>query len=703
MRLLLALFCAATTSFTVPETAHAAAACEITGTTAANDPGRSGALFVDSLAPGVFRLAPANIGSVSVVIVRPFGVVVVDPGGTRSGARDVLCWIRSRTPLPVRYVVDTHWHVDHSLGNGVFAAQLPKPRLVAHTSVPHDLTEHAAAQFERSRDYWLGRVAAARAALGRGSEEGDSLSERRRTELARLVSDSALLGELAQTNITLPSTLIRRRLVLGHAGSQVDVLFLGSGHTRGDLVVFLPAERIAIVGDLGLKPFYASDGDPVSAVQTLAKLLALDPALIVPGHGPVQAGTAHIRRARRELAALVHRVRSAVSRRESPQTVEAGADSMPPTDALADRRGLVSRIYSELAAVPIGQRPDELPQVVTGSGVTSSYETVKVADGIFTFVAPLAYGTVVSGNSTVIIGDSAVLVVDAGHFPRLTRQMIDEIRRKTTMPVRYLVNTHWHPDHWLGNGEYRAAFPAISVVSTAYTRAEIVRQGPDFLAAYGDSSALVGNVRDLLKGAAHADGSPLTAPERGAFGSAVVDAELAASAWRGARVAAPDVTFDTGLRLHLGNRDVDVMFIGRGNTGGDAVVWVPDARVVVTGDLVVAPTPYAYGSFLGEWRAALERIHGLGAAAIVPGHGPIERDDTYITLLTSLLDTVRAQVGDAVRRGLTLDETRKAVHVDDLRARFTKGDARLALLFNIGFLGPGIERAYQEWRFKLES
>jgi len=101
------------------------------------------------------------------------------------------------------------------------------------------------------------------------------------------------------------------------------------------------------------------------------------------------------------------------------------------------------------------------------------YETVKVADGIYAFISPESNGAIVTGNSVAIIGDDGVLVVDSGHFPSLTARMIEQIRQWTDNPVRFPVNTHWHPDHNSGNGLYRRTFPGLQIISTTTTRAEI--------------------------------------------------------------------------------------------------------------------------------------------------------------------------------------------------------------------------------------
>src|SRR5580692_8314728 len=100
-------------------------------------------------------------------------------------------------------------------------------------------------------------------------------------------------------------------------------------------------------------------------------------------------------------------------------------------------------------------------QTVTTSlppGMTT-YETVKLAEGIVGFIPPENNTPFVSGNSVAIIGDDSVLVVDSGHAPSTTARIISEIKHMTDKPVRFLVNTHWHPDHNSGNGLYKEAFP----------------------------------------------------------------------------------------------------------------------------------------------------------------------------------------------------------------------------------------------------
>src|SRR5690242_1011761 len=103
------------------------------------------------------------------------------------------------------------------------------------------------------------------------------------------------------------------------------------------------------------------------------------------------------------------------------------------------------------AAVVSAQRHPE--------AVLSQYQTTKLAEGVYAFIAPESKTPFVSGNSLAVIGSDGVLVVDSTNVPSLARRMIDDIKKLTDKPVRFLVNTHWHPDHLMGNAAYREAFP----------------------------------------------------------------------------------------------------------------------------------------------------------------------------------------------------------------------------------------------------
>jgi len=158
----------------------------------------------------------------------------------------------------------------------------------------------------------------------------------------------------------------------------------------------------------------------------------------------------------------------------------------------------------------------------------------------------------------------------------------------------------------------------------------------------------------------------------------------------------PAVLFRDDVSLMLGEREVQLKFLGRGNTGGDAVVFVPDSKVLVAGDLLVHPFPYGIGSFITEWIGAMERLDSLDATVLVPGHGAVQRDEAYLRTVASLLRALWTQTESAAREGLSLEDTRKRVTLTDWRERLCGADAWCRFGYDNNFIRPAVARAYRE-------
>ena len=336
--------------------------------------------------------------------------------------------------------------------------------------------------------------------------------------------------------------------------------------------------------------------------------------------------------------------------------------------------------------------------------VTESYATVKLADGILAFIAPDSKTPFVSGNSLAIIGNTGVLVVDSGHVPKVTRRIIEEIRKETQAPVRYVVNTHWHFDHLMGNAEYTTVFPGAIVVATEAAAAQIRVQVPPYATTLSKQiGPALETIRETLRTGQKRDGSPISADDRAFFEVEARDFEAARPAFGDMRYVPPSLTFDRELHIDLGGRDVRVMFLGRGNTAGDAVVYVPDARVIATGDLVVAPVPYATASFMFDWVETMKKLTSLDAGAIVPGHGPLMHDWSYANRVSEMLAAVTRQAADAVAAGLSLDEARTKIDLSSFRAEFAGSDPFQLRIFDTYFRPGAVERAYREAAFLAEK
>lgn len=315
----------------------------------------------------------------------------------------------------------------------------------------------------------------------------------------------------------------------------------------------------------------------------------------------------------------------------------------------------------------------QTPPKVVYEDVASVYHMESAGEGIYAFIAPEPKVPIVSGNSVAIIGSDAVLVVDSGQFPQLTRRMIADIRSKTSKPVRYLVTTHWHSDHNTGNAIYAAEFPGLSIISTPFTRQGIKDYGSKTLNMQKNAyPPALERFKKALQEGKKADGTILTEEDKRFYSGIVeVGGELIPQL-AGIDSVAPNVTFKDQMTIDLGGREVQVLWLGNANTAGDALVYVPDQKFLATGDVVVWPAPYATESYIGSWINVLDKLLAMDLSTIVPGHGPVMHDKSYVQTLRGLFVDLNEQTKQAVAQGLSLEDTKKKVTLQSYKDALTQ-------------------------------
>jgi glyoxylase-like metal-dependent hydrolase (beta-lactamase superfamily II) len=168
--------------------------------------------------------------------------------------------------------------------------------------------------------------------------------------------------------------------------------------------------------------------------------------------------------------------------------------------------------------------------------------------------------------------------------------------------------------------------------------------------------------------------------------------------YTGMKVYPADRTFTDRFSIPDRQAPVEVLFLGRGNTDGDAVVWAPRQRVLAAGDLVVTPIPYAAHTYPGEWIATLKKLETFDFAYLVPGHGPVMTDRAYVEKVIAALATVRTQVGALAKAGVPLDEVRKRIDLTAMKASFAGDDPWLGSLIEAVFASDLVSNAYKEAR-----
>ncbi len=286
----------------------------------------------------------------------------------------------------------------------------------------------------------------------------------------------------------------------------------------------------------------------------------------------------------------------------------------------------------------------------------------------------------VSGNTTVIIGERQVLVVDTCFQPSAAREDIAQIRQWTDKPVSFAVNTHFHNDHNLGNRAYMDAFPALTIIAHVETKKEMDMFGPGSVGRFEQGLA---PFRKMLETGKARDGRVLTADETKEIKNSLAEIDPQVEELRKMKFQSATLTFDHDFSIDLGNREVQVKFLGRGNTGGDAVVYLPKEKIAVVGDLVVHPIPYVYDGYPSEWVQTLAKLVQLDAETFVPGHGPVMHDKAHILLVRDLFKSAvdqwnkkLVQTGPGMFR--TQEEAKAAVDLTPFRQRFAGDDKNLS-------------------------
>jgi glyoxylase-like metal-dependent hydrolase (beta-lactamase superfamily II) len=327
----------------------------------------------------------------------------------------------------------------------------------------------------------------------------------------------------------------------------------------------------------------------------------------------------------------------------------------------------------------------------------SVMEMVKVTDRVYAFVGPDPTREVVVGNSVAVVGDDAVLVVDTTNAPSNARAVLAAIRRVTDKPVRYIVHTHWHYDHIMGDAVFAGAFPSVQVIAHANTLPILDEKIPAWPArARMVYTKITGQYRAEIANGKDENGKPLDAHGRARREQTISDTERYLPELDEMAYVRPSVTFTDAMTVYLGKLEVRLLYFGRGNTTGDVAVYVPSERVLATGDLLVYPIPYAFNTYPEEWQRGLARMAELDVAAVVPGHGPVFRDKEYLRSVASLLESVVNQAREAKRRGLTVAEAQKAVDLESFRQRFAGDDPSRNEAWTDYFRDPAVASVYDE-------
>src|SRR5471030_1562275 len=295
----------------------------------------------------------------------------------------------------------------------------------------------------------------------------------------------------------------------------------------------------------------------------------------------------------------------------------------------------------------------------------AAYKFTEIVPGVYSAIGTGAMN--VGSNSAVIVNRDDVVIVDSHISPESGRAMLQELKAITDKPVRFLINTHFHYDHTSGN----QAFPYVDIIGHEFTRRKLT----------GDILEK-GMFADLLKGLpAQLDGMKArAAAETDATAKARLDQQVRvqtafASSLKELKIVPPTVTLVDHMTLFRGDREIRLLYLGHGHTGGDIVVYLPKEKVLCSGDLLVHDFANLIDGYVNEWPETLEKLRPIDFVDVIPGHGdPFkgkERIDWFQAYLRDLwrqgsaLHEQKVSAADAARR---IDMTAHKAHYPAIAA-----------------------------------
>lgn len=328
----------------------------------------------------------------------------------------------------------------------------------------------------------------------------------------------------------------------------------------------------------------------------------------------------------------------------------------------------------------------------------------RINDHVYAFIGSDPTLNWVDGNSFVILTDDGVFVVDSHQPPIIAEANIAEIRKLTDKPVKYLLNTHWHGDHNTGNFVYKREFPDIQIISHTKTREILSRRMTGWVneARNGEYQKYIDDYNKMLAGGKSPSGRALNATDSLLALKLLALLKKYDADVRRDTALLPNVTFDKLLTLHLGETEIQIRHDCRANTPGDAYVLLPADSILITGDILVSPMPYTFGSFFDEWVTQLDTMLALHPKVICPGHGDIMRDTSYLRTVRDLFATIWTQAKRAFDSGITSpDSIRNTLDLASYRTALAGGDPVRDYLFRAYVLYSIPPRLVKQFRNEI--
>jgi glyoxylase-like metal-dependent hydrolase (beta-lactamase superfamily II) len=318
----------------------------------------------------------------------------------------------------------------------------------------------------------------------------------------------------------------------------------------------------------------------------------------------------------------------------------------------------------------------------SGPVVSGAHRFEKVMDGIYYATAS---GTMTVGsNSPIIVNDDEAMVVDSEITPAAARALVADLKAVTDKPIGYVVDSHYHYDHAFGNQVFA---PAIPVIGHENTRMRLLGGRGNVMEQYTylNSVQPVPARLESLKQRIAEEKDP---QQRAALERQAANSRAYLDQVKEIRVTPPNLTLDRKMTLFRGNREIQIIYLGRGHTDTDVVVLLPKERIVCTGDLMESVVSYMGDSYPDEWIATLDRLKALDFDTVMPGHGVVFKGKSKIAAFQKYLRDVIAKATAMKKQGLSAEQAAEKIDMTAYREEF-------ASIRGAGIDPAAVRRIYQ--------
>jgi len=327
-----------------------------------------------------------------------------------------------------------------------------------------------------------------------------------------------------------------------------------------------------------------------------------------------------------------------------------------------------------------------------------NFKVEKLGKGIYALIRTEPASFWFNPNNIFIIGDEYTIVVDSNISSEYTREVLAELRRLTDKPVKYVINTHWHEDHIIGNRVYRDAFPGVQFIGHRSTLTDLPTIGAsNRKGSVQNGRGFVGLLESKIEKGEDLAGQKMTDEERTGYSSDINLVSSYLSEASNFEIILPTVLVDDRLELKQDKRRIEILYLGKAHTGADLVVFLPDEKIAITGDLIVHPVPLVGStSYPLEYGATLEKLRELKAKVYVPGHGTVMRDNAYLNSMIALMNSIKRQAKASAKRGETLEQMRGSIDLEEFRRAFAGDSQHKSFIFKNYVTLSAVAAAYRQ-------